>query len=332
MSQELEMKQMDEKQRALMQTVRETVFPGATDPELALFFNRCAVVGCNPLDQLIFPMKFQDKNSESGFKVVFITSINLLRSKSEESGVYNGMDEPEFSDEKIELAFTEKVWKDNFSEDVERTIQVPEWCKVKVYRKDVDRPFIGKCYWTEYYPGQVKGAQWRMRPHVMLAKVAEALARRLAFPDKLNKLYTDEELMINTSEMAGVDAPRQSTKPSVNPDDIKPRSAPAQSVHGDPTSTNIGTVNSAKTVNGKKVFYAITIDKKEYSTFSETHYEVANTLIGKKCEFTYEQNGKYLNLKGIRPSLATTQVQPQTPSEVPEEAPVHDDEDLPWKD
>lgn len=331
MSQELELKQAEQKQLALMQTVRETVFPNSTDSELALFFNRCAVIGCNPLDQLIHPMKFKDKNSESGFKVVFITSINLLRSKSDETGLYNGMDEPEFSDETIELSFFEDVWKDNFKESVEKTISVPLWCKVKVYRKDIERPFIGKCFWTEYYPGDQKGAQWRMRPHVMLAKVAEALARRLAFPDKLNKLYTDEELMINTSEMAGVDV-KQSTKPSVDPDSIKPRQSQPQQQNQteqeDCGASNIGIVNSCKQVNAKKVFYAITIDKKEYSTWSETHFALANTLIGKKCEFTWEQNGKYLNLKGFRACAAITPVQASQPAEAP--ATEAEIENAPW--
>jgi len=54
--------------------------------------------------------------------------------------------------------------------------------------------FAATARWTEYHPGQKQGRMWTKMPHVMLAKCAEALALRKAFPAELSGLYTNEEM------------------------------------------------------------------------------------------------------------------------------------------
>jgi len=54
--------------------------------------------------------------------------------------------------------------------------------------------FTGTARWDEYYPGDKLGTMWRKMPHTMLAKCAEALALRKAFPQELAGLRTDEEM------------------------------------------------------------------------------------------------------------------------------------------
>ena len=149
------------KQQMVVDTVKKSVFPTATDAELMLFFHKCQTVGVHPLDGLIHPLKF---NSPEGPKVSFIVSIDLLRSRSDRPE-YDGMDAPEYTGQMII----------NFNgEDIE----VPEMATVKIYRKDRSRPFVGTARWKEFYPGDKKGHQWRNKPYLMLAKCAEAQARR----------------------------------------------------------------------------------------------------------------------------------------------------------
>lgn len=191
------------KEKAIVETVRKAVFPNATDEELMLFFHKCNTAHVHPLSQLIYPSKYSMPDGSK--KVVFITSIDLLRSRSEETNEYDGIDEPEYIGTIIQK--TE-----------EGDIEVPEICKVRVYRKNIKRPFTGIARWKEFYPGEKRGHQWRQKSYLMLAKCAEGQARRLAFPQELDNLYTAEEMDATTAMLAGIST---STKPRVNPNDIK---------------------------------------------------------------------------------------------------------------
>ena len=107
------------------------------------------------------------------------------------TGLYDGQDEPEFGPA---CACGDK-----------RPDGHPEFATVRVYRKGVSRPIAATAYWHEYKPEpgrEGRGDQmWTRMPRVMLAKVAEALALRKAFPyDPENRqgigadLYTADEM------------------------------------------------------------------------------------------------------------------------------------------
>jgi phage recombination protein Bet len=187
---ELQVSDQEKQHRAMMQIVRNTIFKNSTDEELALFFHICKSNNCSPLDRLLHPSVYKD--SDGNRILVVVTSIDLMRSRSVETGLDNGMDEPEFSESIFDLK-TEK-----------ETIKVPEWCKVRVYKKNVERPYVGVARWVEFYPGEKRGHMWRKMPTIMLAKCAEAQARRLAFPRELNKLYEEAEIIQATAILAGV--------------------------------------------------------------------------------------------------------------------------------
>lgn len=187
-------------QKALMQVVRNTVFKNSTDEELVLFFHICKSNGISPLDRMIHPTVYTDSNGNRTLTIV--TSIDLFRSRSIDTGLEAGMDEPEFSGEL-------KVNTENGE------ISVPEVCKVKVYKHGVDRPYVGTARWVEFYPGEKKGFMWRKMPTIMLAKCAEAQARRIAFPKEIGKFYEEAEMMQVTAQIAGVQdlTPQSTGKP-----------------------------------------------------------------------------------------------------------------------
>ena len=105
----------------------------------------------------------------------FQTSIDGYRAIAEDTGLYDGQDEPEFVEEGTKLILA----------------------RVRVYRKDISRPFVGVARFDEYVQLTQEGypnAMWKKMPHGQLAKCAEALALRKAFPEELGGLYTDEEM------------------------------------------------------------------------------------------------------------------------------------------
>jgi phage recombination protein Bet len=154
--------QFDSEQREL---VRRTVAKGATDDELELYLYDCKRRNVHPLDKLLHFTK------RSG-RYVPVTSIDLFRSRAAETGELAGSDD---------ALFVEEVGKP------------PIAATVTVYRITGGQrfPYTATARWSEYNPG---GDMWRKMPHTMLAKCAEALALRKAFPQELGGLYTNEEM------------------------------------------------------------------------------------------------------------------------------------------
>ena len=152
-----------------MAVIKSTIFPDSTDDELKLFIYNCQRKGVHPMDKLIHPIK-------RGGKVSFQASIDYLRSEAETTGEYNGQDEPVYE------------------YDNPQTPDRPSLARVAIYRKGFDKPFIGIARWDEYYPGDTLGFMWKKMPHNQLAKCAEALGFRKAFPKKLGDLYIPEEM------------------------------------------------------------------------------------------------------------------------------------------
>ena len=148
--------------------VKRTIAPDATDSELQLFFYDNTRRGVHPLDKLIH---FTKRNG----KYTPITSIDMFRMRAAESGEHLGTDD---------AVYLGDVGKPEFA------------ASVTVYRhvRGEKCPFSATARWSEYFPGEKQGFMWQKMPHLMLAKCAEALALRKAFPQQLHGLYTPEEM------------------------------------------------------------------------------------------------------------------------------------------
>lgn len=157
--------------------IKSQICPKATDDELKLFLYQAKRTGLDPLARQIYAI--HRWNSAQGKEVMTIqTSIDGFRVIAERSGDYGGQDEPIFEPEVGNLLR----------------------CTVTVYRfrGDVRYPAaVGVAYWDEYVQTDKQGnpsGLWKKMPHVMLSKVAEAVALRKAYPQDLSGLYTYEEM------------------------------------------------------------------------------------------------------------------------------------------
>jgi phage recombination protein Bet len=157
------------------QLIRDSYANGATDTEFEVLMAVAIARNLNPLLRQIWFVQRWDSQKK---RMVWATqtSIDGLRSIAQRTGLYNGQDEPEYErDDKGKIVCA----------------------KVKAYRKDWARPAVGVAYWTEYVQTTKDGnvtKMWAEKPHLMLAKCAEALALRKAFPEDTGGLYVDEEM------------------------------------------------------------------------------------------------------------------------------------------
>ena len=149
--------------------IKSQIAKDCTDGELQLFLYQCKQTGLNPLTRQIYAIK------RAG-KMTIQTSIDGFRVIAERSGSYAGQDEP--------------IWENDEK-------GFPIKCTVRVYKftPNFEQRYcagVGVAHFKEYYPNPQM--LQKTMPHTMIAKVAEALALRKAFPQDLSGLYTGDEI------------------------------------------------------------------------------------------------------------------------------------------
>ena len=165
-----------------LDTLRQTIARDANDQEFALFLQVCRHKGLDPFSRQIHCVtRFSRGQRHTTYQV----GIDGFRVIAERTGDYDGQDPPEWCGK-------DGQWRDIWTED-----EPPFAARVKVYRKGISRPFVATAEWRSYVQTKKDGnpnSMWlKMGPH-MLAKCAESLALRKAFPDDLAGLYSTEEM------------------------------------------------------------------------------------------------------------------------------------------
>lgn len=107
--------------RGQIDLIKRTIFIGASDDEMRLFFYECRRRGVHPLDRLIYPVSRKDK--EGNRHVTFQMGIDYLRAAGEETGRYVGQKPIQYAPPIKQI--TE-----------EGEITVPEWAESIILRKD----------------------------------------------------------------------------------------------------------------------------------------------------------------------------------------------------
>ena len=181
-----------------MDLIKRTIAVGATNDELALFAAQCRRTGLDPFArQINFVLrKSKSPNGEWVQKATIMISIDGARLMAARTGLYNGSrtwwcgDDAQWVD----------VWLDS---------SPPAAAKVSVMRGTGE--FTGMALWREY-GAPAFGPVWKNMPAHMLAKCAEMLALRKAFPAELSGLYSADEMAQSDTQVVDVaPAPAQIT-------------------------------------------------------------------------------------------------------------------------
>ena len=195
--------------------IRQNKCAGATDAEFAALMTIAAMKNLNPMTgQIHFVSRssYDAATKTKTAKWVPQVGIDGFRLQAARTGEYDGQDEPMFMyDDKGQLLVA----------------------KVSAFRKGITRAFVGVARFDEYVQTFYKdghhqpNSMWASKPHIMLAKCAEALALRKAFPEELGDLLLPEEIETDSGTHVTEQIARGVVQLTANDGDVKQRTQAA---------------------------------------------------------------------------------------------------------
>lgn len=171
--------------REQIDLIKQTIAPGATDAELQLLLYQAHKLGLDPLLGQIHSIGRRVKEGDHWVARRSIQiGIDGFRAAAQRTGAYGGQELPEWCG-------PDGVWV-----TVWLASDYPAAARVGVIRQGWDKPVWGVARWASYAQTKSDGSlisTWAKMPDLMIAKCAEALAFRKAFPDALSNTYIPEE-------------------------------------------------------------------------------------------------------------------------------------------
>lgn len=162
-----------------IQLLRATYYPECTPQEIEFFLKAAAHSGLDPFTRQIYMQKREDRR-RGRYSISIATSIDGMRAIAARSPDYAGQLGPQW------------CGKDGVWHDAWLTKEPPTAARVGILSHRFKEPLWAVARFESYCDPNSR--TWREIPEVMIAKAAEALALRRAFPAQLSGVYSDEEI------------------------------------------------------------------------------------------------------------------------------------------
>lgn len=178
--------------REQVDLIRDTVARGATDDELRMFLYQCQRLGMDPmLRQVHWVKRPQEIDGQWKSVGTMLIGIDGLRLAARRTGELTAVLGPQW------------CGPDGQWVDVWLAEGPPAAARVGVNRTGMTETIWGVARWETYCQRKRDGTPartWERMPDLMLAKSAEAMALRRAFPDALSGVHADEELPLPAAD------------------------------------------------------------------------------------------------------------------------------------